>query len=280
MNYVRRFVFVHYEDLLEIRFRKLEQVTDKLFVFMPGGIENIPVWLVKQMQKMGSDLDWVDLGDASRASASAIMGFHMGVVHEKVDLGVEFAILSDDPAVDALVEHVHTSGRTCVRVQQGATSERTAAPVDVEDSDTEDLDAEVDTDAHADQLDRLERSLSPGNGHSSAQQGRVNGKARNGSTRSVVRDRSRANLRSPLRSTATSEPGDDVSEETVQHLADDLVRKLIRSGNRPGDLSMLRSYVLLHSDEADAVRNVDAVIEHLAERGEIRVAEEGVQYNF
>ena len=65
MNYVRRFVFVHYEDLLEVRFRQLEKVTDKLYVFVPQAVEQVPMWLVRQMQDMGRDLTWVTVGDAT-----------------------------------------------------------------------------------------------------------------------------------------------------------------------------------------------------------------------
>lgn len=329
MNYVRRFVFVHYEDLLEIRFRQLEKVTDKLFVFVPDNIEQVPMWLVRQMQDMGRDLSWISVGNAEYAQAQLLLAFHAGTLHEKVDPGVEFAILSDHVAIDSLVEHILGNGRSCVRIKQkpqvnteGGNSTnaqdlsqkprvvassktvgrpnqafaKTSAVLEAEndgeeeedftdldlDLDLEDLDAEVTQGDRADstsksrkadgddaellqELVRLRAKEDKPNGdHGANRQG--NGQTRKGGN----------GMREPLK---TEQLDADTAHE-VAPLADDVVRKLIRSGNRPNDVSMLRSYILLQSSDGNAVRHVDAIIRLMQRKGEISLDGTAIKYSF
>ena len=88
--------------------------------------------------------------------------------------------------------------------------------------------------------------------------------------------KSRGGRREPLH----SEQSREELEAVVTPLADEVVRKLIRSGNRPNELSMLRSYILLHSSEAEAVRYVDDIIARMRRKGEIVVDGNSVKYTF
>ena len=285
MNYVRRFVFVQYADLLHIRFRKLEKVTDKLFVFTPEAVAQVPMWLVRQMQRMGTDLEWVDLGEAGEAAAAAILAFHVGQMHEKVDLGVEFALLSDDDGLDAFVEHIRATGRSCVRVRQrlgdagedaSGPDSRVAAAAEAQREDVEDLDLDLGP------VDRLAEGL-----EHYAEAG-LTAAAKTEASPAAVTQPPSESKRPPLRGLGNRRSGTPAQAtadatpdpERVQDLADELVRRLIRSGNRPSDVSMLRSYILLHLEESDAVRYVDAIIAHLTERREILVDEGAVAYGF
>ena len=374
MNYVRRFVFVHYEDLLDIRFKKLEKVTDKLYVFTPDDVAAVPLSLVRQVQAMGSDLEWVGLGGASRAVATSILAFRVGALHEKVDLGVEFALLSDDEDLDALVSHIQATGRSCIRVKQRApgssgdgdtpsgktahapldarranaeapaslgslrpSKSRGGSPADADgdrdqatgrafdaglredgqfdlkellgdargdgaadyDDDLVDLDSEVELErgAGSERGSGTERgAAAPPSGFNDyrafgSEQRR--GRGANGAMgvpaagapgggaheRAPLRQHLRSNGAAALREEGASAAQCERDEVTA--LADDLVRRLIRSGNRPADLSMLRSYILLHAEEASAVRHVDAIIAHMADKGEIKVGEgDDVTYAF
>ncbi len=289
MNYVRRFVFVHYEDLLEIRFKKLEKVTDKLYVFIPDAIENVPLWLVRQMQKMGPDVDWIELGDVNRKVASSFLSFHIGILHEKVDMGVEFAVLSDDDGLDPLVAHIQELGRSCIRVKQrleqdpggdyhrsneadasenGHSSKQGQAQRQKQVRSPHDLEEDLDEEVLEEELHDLPEGFGDYQAFVSSSTGLRNNGNGNGNSRSL----------------RTAHKGGNVQaqEEAVDAapLADDVVRRLIRSGNRPQDLSMLKSYILLHSDGADAIRHVDAIIHHMEDAGEIRVRDGEVAYNF
>lgn len=294
MKYVRRFVFVHYEDLLQIRFKKLEKVTDKLYVFISDTIEQMPVWLVKQVQEMGRDLEWIDVGDASRDMTNTLMAFTIGTLHEKVDLGVEFAILSDDASIDGLVEHICSSERSCVRVKQGITAERTVAKATVPEAAafvprTEASEVpsrrsiehnsiehnvlvadELEEDLDEEDLDLDEAPIVKPRGFDDFSAFKQADKTM------AVNQEGNFNLRPRLNSTPAVEE-DDVN---VAGLADNVVRRLIRSGNRPANVSMLRSYILLHSEEASAMEYVQEMIDHMARTGEIVLENGDVQYNF
>ena len=328
MNYVRRFVFVHYEDLLEVRFRQLEKVTDKLYVFVPESVEQVPMWLVRQMQDMGRDLSWVSVGAADYQQAQLILACQVGSLHEKVDPGVEFAILSDSDDVDLLVGHLQGLGRKCLRVKprvgggdreqdqeprersaNGLAAERSAngrdgngterglsstSPsrtrhaepefdaIDIADDESEDFadDAEIE-DLDLEDLDRKIGEGDANDGKESREPegerlGRVARVRERASEKPTARRADRGGRREPLR----AERGREEEEALVAPLADDVVRKLIRSGNRPNEVSMLRSYILLHSAEADAVRYVDEIIARMRRKGEIQVEGTSVKYTF
>ena len=296
MNYVRRFVFVHYRDLLTLRLKKLEKVSDKLFVFTPAAVAQVPLALVRQLQRMGPDLEWIDLGDVAKRDAASIIGFHVGVLHEQVDLGVEFAVLSDDAALDALVAHVEDSGRSCVRVRHQGGDGGEVVDLDAEAGDGEsgegDDDDEVDLDAEAARGGGgLSRTRLPPLRAESLQQRRSGVAGGSG-------EQARGDLRKRLDTTLphvgrADAQRDHLNGETrpggkaggggaagVDALADELVRRLIRSGNRPDDLSMLRSYILLYVEEPGTATHVDDIIAHMAEKGEIDLDGGAVRYNF
>ena len=287
MKYVRRFVFVHYEDLLNIRFKKLEKVTDKLYVFIGNGVEQMPVWLVKQVQEMGRDLEWVDIGVSDREMTNTLMAFTIGTLHEKVDLGVEFAILSDDERVDHLVEHICNGERSCVRVKQAATTKE-ADPLTTAKGTTGNLAAnttnhheartillsrELEEDLDEEDLDDEPLLAKPqGFDDFSAFKSDENGAS--------VSKEANFNLRPRLQKNQPVAAAAEPKDVNVAGLADSVVRRLIRSGNRPADVSMLRSYILLHSDDATAMEYVQEMIEHMARTGEIKIEDNVIQYNF
>ncbi len=119
-NTNRRFVFTDYENLLKVKFRKLEKVCDRLFIFVSSDQENIPFSLVRQIQKLGKAVKWVTIHpeEEKRPNFNYPMAFVMGRIHQKVALDVEFAILSNDSALDALVSYINDKGRDCLRIQR------------------------------------------------------------------------------------------------------------------------------------------------------------------
>ena len=66
----------------------------------------------------------------------------------------------------------------------------------------------------------------------------------------------------------------------IEETARDTVKRLIRSGNRPSEISLLKSYILLHHHDLPVHDNIDKIIEHLKRNNEIEVRDDEVIYNF
>lgn len=66
----------------------------------------------------------------------------------------------------------------------------------------------------------------------------------------------------------------------IEETARDTVKRLIRSGNRPSEVSLLKSYILLHHHDLPVHDNIDEIIEHLKTNNEIDIKDEEVIYNF
>ncbi len=66
----------------------------------------------------------------------------------------------------------------------------------------------------------------------------------------------------------------------IEDTARDTVKRLIRSGNRPSEVSLLKSYILLHHHDLPVHDNIDKIIEHLKSNNEIEIKDDEVIYNF
>jgi PIN domain len=117
---VRRYIFVDFDTLIRIKFKKIEKICDKVFVFISEEVTMIPFALVKDMQKMGNQVKWVSLSMADLADTEDMnyhICFFMGKLHEKIAGDIEFAVLSNDVTLDPLVRFINGSGRNCIRVK-------------------------------------------------------------------------------------------------------------------------------------------------------------------
>ena len=271
MNYVRRFVFVHYEDLLEVRFRQLEKVTDKLYVFVPGDTTAVPFALVRQVQEMGRDLVWVDVGESDYAGAQLLMAFYVGQLHAQADPGVEFALVSDAPEVDTLVAFVQSAGREAIRVRrrprQSGTADARSERGDSEIADADAVDDGEEADGEVEDLD-LDVLAPTQTKPPATEPVRSNGHARANGRRAPL-DRGARSVR-----TLGGSPAE------TSALAEEIVRGLIRSGQRPGTLSELRSYVALHDPAGGSTCGPDEVVAAMVRKREIALDGEGVRYGF
>ena len=82
-----------------------------------------------------------------------------------------------------------------------------------------------------------------------------------------------------------SESGEPTSREKADPLpgkiAREVVQRMIRSGNRPADMAILREYIQLCHQEKLPKGSIDRVIQHMAEQKEIEVnGSAEVVYNF
>ena len=71
-----------------------------------------------------------------------------------------------------------------------------------------------------------------------------------------------------------------VDDELISRTADETVKRLIRSGNRPQEISTLKNYILLHSQELSLHGNIDRIIQKMKDSKDIEIRKGEVIYNF
>ncbi len=223
MNHpVRRYIFIDYDNLKVIRFRKIEKVCEKVFIFISAEEDMLPLELVQQMQKFGKNAKWIVVDRMDLQDMNYHICFLMGKLHEKVSPEIEFAIISNDLSFSGIVSHINADGRSCVRVngQSSKTSEESTL-------------VDLDMPSYA----------------------------------SVGSD-------------STAEDREEMTEEqTIHQLSNEAYNRLVRSGNRPEDISILKSYIALgHKNLPTSV--VDKVIKVMIDRKQISLSEGMVKYNF
>jgi hypothetical protein len=242
---IRRYVFLDFETLKHIKFKKLEKVCDKIFVFVDSATdENVPIALVREMQKMGSGIKWVEISAASPSDLNYHICFLMGKLHEKISNDVEFAILSNDTAFDPLVQFINSTGRNCLRIRPSTTE---APPQTDIQSGGQPLRIELQKSEAEPKVNIEELS------------------------KSLFED-----LNLELTNGASVSDNHILIEETAR----ETIERLMRSGNRPHSVSMLRSYILLHNQELSQHGNVDKIIETLEEKESIEITNGDIQYHF
>lgn len=241
---IRRYVFLDFETLKGIKFKKLEKVCDKIFVFVGNENESIPLTLVREMQKMGSAIKWIEASSASASDLNFQICFLMGKLHEKISNDIEFAILSNDSAFDPLVTFINSTGRNCLRIRQ-STAE--ANPT-----------TDIPTGGQPLRIDLQKTEAEP----------KINIEEL---SKSLFED-----LTIELTNGAAISDNRGLIEETAR----ETVERLMRSGNRPHSVSMLRSYILLHNQELSQHGNVDKIIQSLQSKDNILINNGDIEYNF
>ncbi len=113
----RRYIFIDFENLQKIKFKKLEKVCSRIFIFVNADVKNIPFPLARQMQKLGKAVKWVTVEKSLQNDLNFHICFLMGTLHQKVSKKIEFAILSNDRTFDSLVKYINKNGRNCLRVK-------------------------------------------------------------------------------------------------------------------------------------------------------------------
>ena len=249
----RRYFFVDYQDLKQVKFRKLEKVCDKVYVFISSDEDNIPFRLVQQMQRFGKRARWVVIEPPFRESGlNYHMCFFIGKLHQKVGKDVEFAILSNDTSFDSLVNFINIAGgRSCLRVkrQNDPTERRNASEATVYPFENE-------LELRTNDVNPTSATIISGYDSEADRQQEVK-----------------------VEDIVTVSNGYD-EQQMVERTADDTVSRLKRSGNRPLLLSSLKNYILLNNQELTMPGKLDHVIRHLEERNEIEVKEDEVTYFF
>ena len=253
-THTRRYVFLDFDTLVNIKFKKLEKVCDKIFVFIGSEVTDIPFALVRDMQNMGNAIKWVEVGNSLSRDANYHICFLMGKLHEKISGDVEFAILSNDTAFDPLVNFINSTGRACVRIKNNTTIEKPATSK-IEPTPP------LSTMSNGQEKTGVETAVPVTKSALEAINSRLFGEHR---SETDNEERVQAN-------------GEHV---LIEETARETVRRLIRSGNRPQNITMLRNYILLHNQELSLHGDVDKIISRLKDSKDIELSNDAVQYNF
>lgn len=241
----RRYIFVDFANLKGVKFRKLDKVCDKVFIFLSREEENIPADLVLHLQKMGKAVNWIPVDPKEEGTMNHVISFVMGRLHQKIDKMFEFAILSNEPEFDTMVAFINETGRSCLRVKQDKlekapqkkTVRRVVKRVTPEAS------------AGISNFLNTEKKIEPTTGGHSK----------------------------PDYITFKKE-----ETEAIERGAENTINRLVRSGNRPSNVELLRDYIVTNNQGliADNGGSVEQVITRLKDSQEIEINEDEVVYNF
>ncbi|HFA52248.1 MAG TPA: hypothetical protein ENJ95_24785 [Bacteroidetes bacterium] len=224
----RRYVFVDYNNLLEVKFKKLEKVSSRIFVFIKASQEQIPLSLVRQTQRAGKSLRWIVVSNAGQGKLNYHIAFIMGKLHQKLDQAVEFAIVSNDMDFDPLIAYINESGRPCIRVKRKSEEK-----------------------VYFEEKIEMER---------------MDGFSDDPFTVDILRGSDRMDVL--------------VEDEIISKTAEETVKRLIRSGNRPAEVETLKNYINLHFQELSLAGHIDRILQKMEEAKDIEITEGEVAYNF
>lgn len=267
--HTRRYMFVSFDDLKQLSFKKLERVCDKVFVFVHENIEAVPFSLVRDMQKMGNNVKWITITGNTLSDMSYQICFLMGKLHEKMSADIEFAILSNDPTFDPLVTFINSTGRSCIRVQQkenGHNNENThhldplskqPRPLIDDESAFQTVTKNISTDMSSADFYEMTPPTPTFPNHFSTE-----------STAFATENQD---------FTKTNKPQYD---DFIIEAALETVRRLIRSGNRPSEIGILKNYILLHHRDEKVHRNIEKIVQYLEYNNNITINETEVIYHF
>ena len=104
----RRYIFVDFGNLQKIKFKKLEKVCDRVFILINQDEFSVPFYLVQQMQKMGKGVKWIPVSAIQDNDMNQHMCFLLGKMHNKIDKSVEFAIVSNQPGLDTIINTINS----------------------------------------------------------------------------------------------------------------------------------------------------------------------------
>lgn len=255
-----RIIFIGFDDLRKIKFDKLEQVCDKVFVFVNKEEKAIPFVLVQQLQKLGESVQWIPVTGSNENNSCHFLSFHLGVAHEQMDEDIEFALISEDPEFDGIIMHLNELGRNAVRVT--GNREKSEHSSDLNNINWSKKEAEaVENDQKETELPEREAAAVVIKEEVPAAK--------------IAKTNGERFVEKPKPSAVSPQ-----SQQLSERIARETIKRLVMSGNRPAAIDALKSYILLQYNNVDVNRNIDLIIRKLEKTKEIEVKNKEVVYNF
>lgn len=125
-----RYVFIDFENLRKVKFKKLEKVCSRIFILVDAEEKSIPFSFVRRFQKLGKTVKWIGVDKPLENNLNFHICYLMGTLHQKVSKSIEFAVLSNDQAFDPLVKFINKSGRNCLRVKSRKENNTETVPLE------------------------------------------------------------------------------------------------------------------------------------------------------
>jgi hypothetical protein len=116
----KRYIFTDFDNIQKVKFKKLERVCDKIFILINTSDKFIPFSLVRNLQKLGKGVKWIPVENNKNLTLNYHICYLMGKMHFKINLSIEFAILSDEDSFDSIIDYISKHNRKCRRVKTGA----------------------------------------------------------------------------------------------------------------------------------------------------------------
>jgi PIN domain len=283
---LRRYVFLDFDNLQKIQPKKLSKVCEKAFVVVPSKQASVPLALVVELQKFGKDLKWVLVDDDTSPNLYCYIAFLMGKLHEKVPTEIQFAVLSDDSSLDPLVRFINEAGRNCLRVKRSlATDEPTPAPAPPTKIQP------IAEPVAAKPVKLVNKAISMTS--MSANESLLPNIMMSLSMQEEIEEdmgeitfldeeviyhapAERIELIKPMENHLEY----DEVDADIHKKAMDIIEKLVQSGNRPSEVSLLKYYALQHHENLGKNGTLQRVIEHLEKTRYISLEESEITYHF
>jgi hypothetical protein len=269
METTERYLFLTCQDLLSIRFDRLNKACTKAFVFLTDADDAIPTALVKAVQGMGKNLRWISVG--TNTDYLQAMYFELGRQHQKASPEIPFALIGKDPAYLSMYQFLATQNRPA-KLIFGSTLEETELKPD-EPTEVW-LDVTLDQSADETTIDeKLEESEED-----------------NETTTQTIESawiEPETNLQNGYANSPESYESINGSSSTsvlekgiFNEVATEVMLQMMHSGNRPSSRAFLRQYIHFQQHGRIDTQKIDDVIAAMVDHGDISLDGDEVSYAF
>jgi PIN domain len=259
---MRRYIFLDFDSLQKIQPKKLAKVCEKAFIFVPSKQGAIPLNLVVELQKFGKDLKWIVVEDDTSVNLNCYIAFLMGKLHEKVPADIQFALLSDDESFDPLVKFINNVGRNCLRVKRNLT------------------DTEEESVPATSPIEKPAVKVLPILSTSTTQTSLDVKRAPSNEEAEIYFLEEEQEEIIPLIQSTPPKRAIINGDAGIHNKALDIIEKLVQTGNRPSEVSLLQYYVSQHHEYIGKNGTLQKVIEHLEKNNYITVENSEITYHF
>jgi hypothetical protein len=239
----RRYLFLFYPDLISLNIGVLEQISDRIFILTSEEVEQIPMKIVKALQQLGKSIRWVMMESDEEQDRKMNLSFLLGKLHERVPTDIEFAIINNSDDYDGFISFVNRSRRTCMRVS----------------TNDESIRSHVAQPAASVQQIPVPEALAQVNHH-------------------IAQPMPMA-VASPQSTSVPLQFEKPTVDEGIFSAAARIRERMLRSGNRPAELELLKEYIILSTPNLQP-GTADKVIDILAINKDIEIENLQVLYHF
>lgn len=239
----KRILFLQYSDFEQQEIKKLFKISDELVIFLNANQDSLPIDKVIETQQYCQNIHWVNILGENKQEMQSSMAFEIGQKHRTESNNTQFAIYLEEDSLDHIIAFLNEDGRTCIRVK----------------NDTEKIDQTPDLFIN---LSSPKNELNE--------------------TPSVIKEEMPIMRSEEILSGSEGIILEKIIEtrtDLVHNLARKTLDRLIESGNRPAQVSTLKSYILLNNQEENIHNRIDDIILHLNSFEEIEIIEDNIIYN-